>query len=105
MATPDEIARVREYVAEPNDDGGWTSPRIGTYVDEANADLYAAAAEIWGVKASAYAALVDVSESGSSRRMSSLHQNALEREAYYRGRSRVASTAGAPFTVPIRRRA
>lgn len=104
MATPTEIERVREYVAEPNEDGGWTGPRIAAYIDESGSDLYLAAAEIWGVKASAYAGMVDVSESGSSRRMSGLHQNAILREAYYRGRSENSRGGGAPFVVPIRRR-
>jgi hypothetical protein len=103
MATPTDIARVREYIAEADDSNGWTDPRIGMYIDE-NTGLYAAAADIWGVKASAYAALVDVSESGSSRRMSSLHTNAKEREAYYRSRAGTQANEGAPFTVPIARR-
>lgn len=103
MATPDEIARVREYISEPDDTNGWTVQRIGPYIDEASS-LYSAAADIWGVKASAYAGLVDVSESGSSRALGQLRENAFEMERYYRDKAEKKAGAGAPFSVPIRRR-
>lgn len=103
MATPADITRVRLYVAETDDTNGWTDQRLSEFIDEADS-LYAAAAEVWEVKASTYAALVDVSESGSSRRMSSLHENAMKMADHYRDKAENASGAGAPFTVPIRRR-
>lgn len=105
MATAQQVSRVRDYIAEPDDTNGWSDARIGEYIDEA-VNLYAAAADIWSVKASGYAALVDVSESGSSRRMSSLQQQALTMEKQYRMRAgeAVDSIAGSPFVVPISRR-
>lgn len=105
MATAAEIDRTRDYIAEPNDQNGWTDARIGQYIDEA-ASLYAAAAEIWSVKAAAYAALVDVAESGSSRSMGSLQAQALIMEKKYREKAseQADSIAGSPFVVPITRK-
>jgi hypothetical protein len=86
MATADEIAEVREYVAEPDNSNGWTDTRVGTFIDRED-DLFLAAAAIWSATAGAYAGLVNVSESGSSRSLGTLIDNALKMVAFYRGRS------------------
>lgn len=85
MAEAEDIALVREYVAEPDSDGAWSDERIGGFVDR-EANVYYAAAEIWAVKAGQSATLVTVSESGSSRSLSDLLKQAKEMEAYYRAR-------------------
>ena len=82
MATVDEIAYVRELISEPDDSNGWTDERIETYIESnRNADgtinLKLPASDIWGVKATSFSQMVDVSESGSSRKMSDLLKNAL----------------------------
>lgn len=76
MATTEQIAFVRDLVSEPDDSNGWTSTRIGQYIDN-SPSLRLAAGDIWGVKASAYSKMVDISESGSSRKESDLLKNAL----------------------------
>lgn len=49
---------------------------------EKNVNL--AAAYFWEVRAGRYHGLVDISESGSSRKMSDLYQNALAMAKYFR---------------------
>lgn len=85
MATAEEIALVREYINELTDENGWSDARITTFVDAVTSLPYAAA-DIWAVKAGTYAGLVDVSESGSSRKLGDLLKQAQSMEAYYRGR-------------------
>lgn len=104
MAEPEDIARVREYIAEPNSDNGWTDERITVFVDEAD-NLLLAAADMWAVKAGTAAGLVNVSESGSSRSLSDLLRQAREMEAYYRQRGEAAAGVGtdAPVIARIRR--
>jgi Cdc6-like AAA superfamily ATPase len=75
MATSDQIAELRLFVAEL-DDTNYTDEQLGTIID-ASISIKAAAATIWTQKAAKYASLVNVAESGSSRSLSDLHQNAL----------------------------
>lgn len=82
MATASEIALVRQLINEPGDDNGWTDERIGELI-EANRDsedavnLKLVASDIWGIKASSFSKMVDITESGSSRKMGDLLKNAL----------------------------
>lgn len=86
MASADQIAEVREYIAEPGIDNGWTDERIGQYIDR-ETDLYLAASAIWTAKAARYASLVNVSESGSSRSLGSLIDNANKMALAYKAKS------------------
>lgn len=53
---------------------------------EREGDVNLAAAYFWEVRAGRYHALVDISESGSSRKMSDLYANALKMAAYFRAK-------------------
>jgi len=77
MASPASIQELRDLIAEPDDTNGWTDERLGEILDARDEDVRASAGHVWTVKASTYASLVDVSESGSSRKLSDLHRNAL----------------------------
>lgn len=101
MATADQIAEVRDYIAEPTDDNGWTDLRVGQYIDRESDDTYLAASAIWSAKAANYAHLVNVSESGSSRSMGSLLDNALKMAAEYRRKSDAAGGVDDPNSQPI----
>lgn len=98
MATPEERTRLREYINEPDDTGGWTDARLDGYIDEAT-NLYHAAGNIWGVKAATYAAMVDVSESGSSRSLSGLFKNAQAMQKHYKEQGTDEDNAG--LDVPV----
>ena len=93
MATAEQIAEVREYIDEPDDTDGWTSARIGVYIDREDGDLYLGSSAIWSAKAASYARLVNVSESGSSRSLGTLMDNALKMAALYKGKSPTAAPA------------
>jgi adenine-specific DNA methylase len=102
MATVDQIAEVREYVAEPGITNGWTDERIGEYIDR-EADLFLAASAIWSSKAASYASLVNVSESGSSRSMGSLIDNALKMAKEFKGRSTTPGSEAVPGDIILTR--
>lgn len=105
-ATPQDIMYIRDLIDEIDDSTGWTDERITLYINR-SPNLFSAAAEIWTVKAGSYSSLVDVSESGSSRRLSGLLANALNLAKFYRERGQqqedTDTQVSAPFTVPIRR--
>lgn len=77
MATTEEIAYVRNLIDEADDTNGWDDVKIGEYIDNAESPRLAAA-DIWATKATKYSKMVDISESGSSRKMSGLLDNALK---------------------------
>lgn len=76
MATAEEIAAFRLLIDEANDALPYDDASLSLRLDDATS-TEALAKQIWLEKAASYAALVNVSESGSSRSMSDLHKNAL----------------------------
>jgi|SRR5918994_7434288 hypothetical protein len=106
MATPTEIARLRRLIGEPNDTAPWTDAVLADIIDNSD-DLDLAALEVWEAKAASAASLVDTAESGSSRRLSQMHDQALKMVAHYRAATAVTSQppdlAGYSFTLPIER--
>ena len=83
MATTEEIAAVRDMIGEPDDTNGWTDDKIAEFID-ATTSLNLAAGNIWSSKAAKYSTMVDISESGSSRKMSGLLDNALKLSKSFR---------------------
>jgi hypothetical protein len=76
VATAEAIADFRLLIDEQADKLPYTDARLGERIDTA-ASIQALASEIWLEKAAAYAALVNTSESGSSRSLSDLQKQAL----------------------------
>lgn len=76
MATAEDIDRLRRIAAIADDDETYTDEVLGTYLDNLGS-LEAAAGAVWTEKAASFSGLVDVTESGSSRRLSQLHSQAL----------------------------
>lgn len=81
----EQVVQVRLNIAEPDETGGWTDARIQSVLDAYDQDVNASSGYIWSVKAAETATLVDISENGSSRKMSDVHKNALAMTTYYRG--------------------
>lgn len=75
MASVDDVARLRRLVNMPTVTPPYTDELLVEYIDELGVE--AAAARIWREVAATYAGLVDVTESGSSRKLSSMYTNAL----------------------------
>lgn len=84
MASQEEIAELRLLINEPDDSNDWTDERLGAIIDDSSS-LNEAAGTAWTQKAASYADLVDVSESGSSRKLSDLRRSALEMAGHFNG--------------------
>lgn len=85
MATEAEIQTVRVNTNTVDDTETYSDTAIGALVDELGG-VEAASAAVWRQKAAAAAELVDVSEAGSSRKLSDLHKNATAMAAVWDSR-------------------
>lgn len=83
MATSEQITQFRRMIGELTDAEPWTDAYISDLID-ASASMNAAASQGWLEKAATYAGMVDMGESGSTRRLSQLRTSALEMAGYYR---------------------
>lgn len=82
MASSDDYLRLRRMTGEVGSKT-YTDTDLDLFLSEAGGDFNAAAALIWGEKASAYADLVNISEAGSSRSNSDLFKHAKEQQVYF----------------------
>lgn len=80
-----QVALLRKMVDEPTT-AVYSDDELYLVLSQAEMDLDAASAEIWGMKAARFAGLVDTSESGSSRSMSQLYRNALQMKTMHEAR-------------------
>lgn len=109
MATAEEIAELRRMIGESLNESPWDDATIAALID-ASPSMNVAAMKSWEQKAATYASMVDVSESGSSRRLSQLQEQALRMVAYYRGLvegepiDNGVDLTGYTYTLPIERR-
>lgn len=77
-SSPEVLQQLRRMTGETDTDSSdYSDEDMDAVLVAATGNLRAAAAQIWDEKAAKLAGLVDVSESGSSRRMSQAHANAL----------------------------
>lgn len=98
MATPEEIAAFRLLIGAPDNVDPYTDEVLSDRIDAAEGDLNGLASSIWREKAAHYSTLVDVSESGSSRKLSDLHKNALAMAASFGGQAAPAASSGVRFS-------
>lgn len=77
MASSAEIDQLRRMTGETGNDSVYSNDDLDAYLTAADGNLRTAAAQVWDEKAASMAKLVDVNESGSSRRLSQAHTNAL----------------------------
>lgn len=77
MATPEEIAELRNRTDEPSDSSSYSDEQLSALIDELES-LDLATGVVWKWKAAKFASLVNVTESGSSRALSDLMAHALE---------------------------
>lgn len=105
MADPGNIRVLRGLVGEPDDENGWSDAKLGAALDAVDGALNGAARQVWLTKAAEAAALVDVSESGSSRSLSQIRSNAMEMAGYYGNldSQEVAEVVSVPVIARIRR--
>jgi len=78
--------RVREMLGETDSTTAWEAHDIDLLLEDADS-LETAAALGWEKKAARYAELVDISESGSSRKNSQLRTAALEMHSFWQAKA------------------
>jgi hypothetical protein len=100
MASDTDIARLRRATNLTADDEIYTDELLSGMIDDLGFET--AASTIWREKAATYSGLVDTTESGSSRRLSQLQEQALKMAAGLGGDDEVTTTGGS-FTVEIER--
>lgn len=101
MATIDEVHQLRRMTGLDPDDTTYTGELLSAYIDNLGT-LEAAASAVWAEKAAVAANLVDITESGSSRRLSQLADNALKMRTAFGGVDDTASGGGS-FTTGMER--
>lgn len=85
MADAADITYLRLLVADrvrPGVQNLWDDTELGMMIDR-NYTVKAAAAEAWAVKAAEYSELIDMDESGSSRKLSQRYEHAVKMANYY----------------------
>ena len=82
MADESVILQLRRLINDRSEPFDYPTEELNLRLDQGTG-INALAAEIWREKAARYSELVDVSESGSSRKLSDLRKGALEQAAYY----------------------
>lgn len=98
MPTESEIASLRRATGLEADDETYTDELLDGILEDLGFD--AAVKAIWREKAATYAGLVDMTESGSSRRLSQLSENALKIAGSWTTEEEVT---GSSYTVEIER--
>lgn len=91
MATESEIRNVRELLGPDAGDNGYDDTRIGEDLD-AGMTGNAIAFAWWSFRAANTVNLTSVSESGSSRQLREIHQNAVGMRDYF-GKLKLAEEA------------
>lgn len=92
MANNDQYLQLRRMCGENDPESSYTNTDLDVYISRTGGDLPAAAALIWGDKASEVADLVNMSEAGSSRSNSDLYTHAITQRDYYNGLSGTGQT-------------
>lgn len=77
----------------------WDAARVETLLDQGNS-VNQLMARFWNAKAAETSMLVDISESGSSRSLSTVHENAVRMARYWD--DRVKADEDAETEVPVR---
>lgn len=101
MATQDDVDALHRAANIPANDTDYTDSFLSALIDQTGS-VAAAAAAVWRYKAAATATMVDTTESGSSRKLSDLHKNALEMAAGF-DQVDIVSRSGRSFTVAVER--
>lgn len=71
----------------------FSNAEIADLIEEAGGDLIVAAAEGWTIKAAKFADLIDIDESGSTRKLTQRYRQAIERARYFAVKVTEAATA------------
>lgn len=102
MASVEDIATLRRITNEPGIEN-YSDESMSEYIDVAGS-VDGAAAIVWEEKAARASNLVNIAESGSSRSMNQIYQNAVDQAKFYQGKiTTEGETSTAPFVTQITR--
>lgn len=82
MATREQVNQLR-LMADYHETDPYDDTQLSAMIDSTSVNR--AAERLWTEKAATLAKMVDIAESGSSRRMGDLGKNALAMASYFRG--------------------
>jgi hypothetical protein len=83
MATEAQLADLKRLIGDTE----WTDEDLDALIDAQSGNIQAAAAIVWESQAAEYSQIVDITESGSSRKMGDLFDNAMKMAAYLRSQA------------------
>lgn len=95
MATADDVDLLKRLGSSAHE--AYNDIQLGVMID--NLTINGAAAQLWRETAAATTELVDVSESGSSRKMGDVHKNALAMAKYYQDQVDAATAQSSGATI------
>src|SRR4051812_5689339 len=80
----------------------FSDEELQAILDLGGGEVYWAASVAWGMKAAEYANLIDIDESGSTRKLSQKHRQALQMWNYYEEQARTLQNFTPPSARPVR---
>lgn len=86
MAEDADVQKVNDLLPADAETEGWNEEKITTYLDAEGGSVYEVLITYWEGKAAATWQMIDVNESGSSRSLSKIHDNAERMAGYWRER-------------------
>lgn len=89
MATEEQLADLKRLIGDTE----WTDADLETLIDSSSS-IEAAAAVVWESQAASYSQIVDITESGSSRKMGDLFDNAMKMAAWFKTQANPIDTSG-----------
>lgn len=85
MADSADILNVRDLLPAESSDEGWNDSKVETYLD-ADKTVFEVVQAYWESRAAQLYTAMDINESGSSRSLGNLYQNAKNMAEYWRDR-------------------
>lgn len=86
MAEAAQVEMVKDLLPADAETNGWNDQKITTYLDAGNS-VSKTVALYWEGRASRLYQMIDISESGSSRSLSKIYDNAKSMAEYWRDRA------------------
>lgn len=104
--TDEQLKELRRMIGDDTLPYLYSDSDLAQYLDDNDGDFTVAAGKMWREKAATYAKSVDISEAGSSRKMSDLFDNALAMAKWYEDQTTppVVETVASSTTRRIVRR-
>lgn len=96
MATPEDVALVKSQILEESDTYGFDDAAISAMLD-AGLSTSSTILAVWSGIAGKTSTMVDVTESGSSRSLSTIHNNALAMAEWWKAKVALEAVQADPI--------